>query len=65
MTLEGHPIDQRGMAGTQIGRHAYTTLQHTAVGIVDDLDLAVELLAHLGRPFLAASATRITMHGDI
>jgi len=53
------------IAGREVSGQADLTLQHLTAIIVDDLDLAAELLTHLRRPFLATAATRIAVHGDV
>ena len=65
MSLKRHAVDDRGMAGREVSGQADLTLQHLTAIIVDDLDLAAELLTHLRRPFLATAATRIAVHGDV
>lgn len=65
MTFKGYPINNRGMAGGQIGRQADPALKCCAVCIVDNSHIAAESPFDLRGPFFAASASRIAAHDDV
>jgi hypothetical protein len=65
MAFEDIAVDHDAVTGTEFWRYPGALLKSGTLGVVDDTDVSAQLLTQLHRPFGAAGATGIAVHGQL